>query len=78
MESTEERATRRRRAFGDRIRAARKDRGWSQEKLAERAGVERKLIYRTELGTHSPRMDTAWKLSDALNLELVDLLMETS
>lgn len=70
MDTADDLAMRRRRLFGDRVRAARGDLDWSQEKLAEEAGVERKLIYRTELGTHSPRLETAWKLADALGVGL--------
>lgn len=40
----------------------------------EHAGVERKAVYRTELGTHSPRLDTAWKLADALDVRLGSLV----
>lgn len=74
MGAADDLATRRRRWFGDRVRAARSDLDWSQEKLAEKAGVERKLIYRTELGTHSPRLETAWKLADALGVGLEALV----
>lgn len=74
MESADEYAQQRRIEFGNRLRAARVDRQWSQEALAEHAGVERKLIYRTELGTHSPKLDTAFKLAAALRVSLSELV----
>lgn len=74
MESADQSASDRRIEFGKRLRAARSDRQWSQEALAEHAGVERKLIYRTELGTHSPKLDTAFKLAAALGVSLAELV----
>jgi transcriptional regulator with XRE-family HTH domain len=39
-----------RKRFGDRIRALRNDRGWSQEELADRAGLHRTYIGSVERG----------------------------
>jgi transcriptional regulator with XRE-family HTH domain len=47
--------------FGARVRALRVDRGWSQEKLAELLGCDRRTVGRLELGQHRPtRQQVAW------------------
>lgn len=68
------RATGWRADFGARLRAAREGQGLSQEALAERAGVDRKLIYRTELGQTSPRLDAVVQIADALGVKASELL----
>jgi transcriptional regulator with XRE-family HTH domain len=60
--------------FGDHLRARREKRGLTQEKLAELAGVDRKLIYRTELGQTSPRLDAVVQIADALKIAVTDLV----
>jgi transcriptional regulator with XRE-family HTH domain len=60
--------------FGTRIRTLREQAGLSQETLAERAGVDRKLIYRTELGHTSPRLDIVVRLADALEVPVRSVL----
>jgi transcriptional regulator with XRE-family HTH domain len=52
----------------------REQRGFSQEALAERAGLDRKMIYRTELGQTSPRLDAVVLLADALGVDICRLL----
>lgn len=66
----------RRRAIGDRIRVARLDRNFTQERLAERAGVDRQAINRIEQGHQSPRLDTLLLLADALGMPLSALLRD--
>lgn len=63
-----------RRSFGRRLRALREERGLTQEGLADRAGVDRKLVYRTELGQTSPRLDAVVGIADALGVTPSDLL----
>lgn len=41
--------------------------------LADRAGVDRKLIYRTELGQTSPRLDAVVMIADALDVSVAEL-----
>lgn len=53
-------------AYGRVLRAARKRRGLSQEKLALDAGVERNYISLIELGRNSPRLRVQFKLSAVL------------
>lgn len=64
----------RRRAVGDRIRAARADCKVTQEELAAAAGLDRKTINRMEQGTHSPLLDHLLLVADALDIPLADLV----
>lgn len=64
----------RRRAIGDRIRAARRDAKLSQEKLAELAGLDRQAVNRIENGHQSPLVDNLIRIADALNVPLSDLV----
>ncbi|MCI0384602.1 helix-turn-helix transcriptional regulator [Streptomyces sp. CNQ085] len=64
----------RRRVIGDRIRAARRDRGMSQERLAELAGMDRQAVGKLELGYTSPLLDTLLRIADVLDVELSDLV----
>lgn len=63
-----------RQEFGKRLRAQRQRRDMTQEVLAERAGVDRKLIYRTELAQTSPRFDAVVQIADALGIAVSELL----
>ena len=47
----------------DRLVALRAERGFSQARLAELAGVDRKTINRIENGHFSPSLDTLTRLS---------------
>jgi len=59
------------RRFADLIRATRESRGWSQDDLAERAGVSRPTINRYEQGkTRTPDPATARAIFSALRLDL--------
>lgn len=64
----------RRRAIGDRIRAARRPAKLSQEGLAEKVGVDRQTINRIEMGHHAARIDTLLLIADALDVSLSDLV----
>jgi DNA-binding XRE family transcriptional regulator len=60
--------------FGTRLRQMREERGLTQEALAEEAGVDRKLIYRTELAQTSPRMDAVVSIAGALGVPVQQLM----
>ncbi|WP_432010206.1 helix-turn-helix transcriptional regulator [Streptomyces cucumeris] len=66
----------RRRVVGDRIRAARLHRSLTQERLAERAGLDRQAVNRVEQGHQSPRLDTLLLLADALGVPLSHLVRD--
>lgn len=63
----------RRRQIGDHIRAARKARKLSQEKLGELAGLDRKTINRVEQG-HGTVVDHWLLIAHALDVPLRDLV----
>ena len=58
----------------DRLVALRAERGSSQARLAELAGVDRKTINRIENGHFSPSLDTLTRLSVVLKCRLGDLV----
>jgi transcriptional regulator with XRE-family HTH domain len=62
------------RAFSERLRLLRKQRGYSQQKLADIANVEQSTIKRIELVQLAPTLDLLISLSRALNLEVRDLV----
>jgi transcriptional regulator with XRE-family HTH domain len=53
---------------GRRIRDLRVERGLSQERLAEAAGLARHTVYRTELATHSASIDAIALIAAALGV----------
>jgi transcriptional regulator with XRE-family HTH domain len=59
---------REREQVGRRIREVRRERGLSQEKLAELAGLGRHSVYRVELGTHSGSIDAVLLIAKALGV----------
>lgn len=58
------------RSIGDRIKQARKDRGFSQADLARRVGVSQPAIANWESGIHDPRRLMLAKLAEALETPL--------
>jgi transcriptional regulator with XRE-family HTH domain len=47
--------------------------GWSQQALAERAGIDRRTLGALEAGSSSPQLRTAEALAEALALEVAAL-----
>ena len=66
-----------RRAIGDRIRDLRTERGLSQERLAELAGISRYSIYRAENATHATSVDHLIQIADALGVSLAALVADS-
>ncbi|GAA1265722.1 hypothetical protein GCM10009677_17300 [Sphaerisporangium rubeum] len=61
-------------AIGDRLKAARRDRGLTQEGLAEKAGLSKDLIAKLEQGRrNSCRITSLMRLSNALDIDLSEL-----
>jgi transcriptional regulator with XRE-family HTH domain len=63
-----------RRHVGANLRRERMARGWSQEYLAERAGLDRRTVGSIENATRSPLFDHLALLADALGIPLRMLL----
>lgn len=64
----------RRRAIGDRVRAARTAAGLTQEQVAGRCGLDRKTVNRLEQGHTSPLLDHLLLVADAIGVDLADLV----
>lgn len=62
------------RKIGIRIKVARFDKKISQEKLAEIANLNKNTIGSIERGEISPTIDTLYKIAQALEIELHDLV----
>jgi transcriptional regulator with XRE-family HTH domain len=60
--------------FAENLRAARLARGLSQEALADLAGLHRTYVGSVERGERNISIDNMECLSEALDLEVVDLL----
>jgi len=60
--------------LGMRVREVRKARQLSQEKLAEKVGVDPKQISRIEGGKSAPSLDTLEAIANNLQVEMKDLL----
>lgn len=59
--------------FGKRIKELRKKAGYTQEKLAEKIGIEPPNISKIENGIHFPQTDKLEKFAKAFNLDVMDL-----
>ena len=61
--------------LSNKVKELRKLKGWSQQKLAERAGLSFNAITKIEQGlAKSPTLNTLIKLSDALEISLDELV----
>lgn len=60
-------------AFGARVRALRTARGWSQERLAAEAKLDRTYIGGIERGERNPSLLNINRVAKALNVRVRDL-----
>jgi transcriptional regulator with XRE-family HTH domain len=63
-----------RRLLGESVRAKRKKKGLSQEKLAEKADLSTVFVSRIERGIESPSVDNLVKIAKALGIRVRDLV----
>jgi transcriptional regulator with XRE-family HTH domain len=61
------------RALGDRVRALRAAKGWTQERLVEASGLDRSFIAQIESGRRNPSLRTIARLARGLQVEIADL-----
>lgn len=66
----------RHRALGDAIRAARNERGLSQEDLADLAGMSANYVGDTERGERNISIRALWQLADGLSTPLSELMRD--
>jgi transcriptional regulator with XRE-family HTH domain len=59
--------------FGMALRALREERGYSQEELAERAGLHRNYVGGVERGERNVALENIVKLAGALSVRTKDL-----
>jgi transcriptional regulator with XRE-family HTH domain len=62
------------RRLGERVRALRRDRGWTLEHLAELSGVSRAMISKLERGEKNPTLVVAAKVAEGLGVSLSRLV----
>jgi transcriptional regulator with XRE-family HTH domain len=62
--------------FGQRVRALRQQRGWTQEQLGQKAGKHWTYIGGIERGTRNPTITVAEALARAFDVPLADLFVE--
>jgi len=62
------------RARGSQLRQVRVDRGWSQERLGQEAGLSTMGVYQLEHGQREGRAATWIALADALGVDPLELL----
>lgn len=60
-------------ALGDRIRALRKEREWSQEQLAERAGLHWTYIGQSERGERNMTLQSIKAIAKAFGMKISEL-----
>jgi len=60
---------------GNLLKAARKDKGWTQLQLAENSGISKDMVARIERGGTGVRFPTLLKLSGALRIDPADLFI---
>ena len=65
-----------RRFLGEAVREKRKAANFSQEKLAEKAGLSTVFISRIERGIESPSVDSLVKIAKALKICVRDLVAD--
>ena len=65
--------TRVRKNIGRRIKALRKEHGWSQDELADAVGIEQSVLSKFERGQASPSIVRLALIAKALGTNLADL-----
>ena len=64
--------------FGEKLRQIRRDRGVSQEKLAELAGLHRTYVSSIERGERNVSLVNIERLATALGVTMADLMPDTA
>lgn len=61
--------------IGEKIRAARTEKGLTQKQLGDKCGMADSAIRRYESGRGNPTLDTVDRIAEALDMELRDLVL---
>ena len=59
--------------FGKRLKELRKSKGFTQEQLAEKSGIEPPNISKLESGMHFPQPENIEKFANVLDVEIKDM-----
>lgn len=62
-------------SLGDRIKQLRKQKGFTQDQVAEAAGIDSKSLSRIECNRFNPAIDTLENLAVALEIEMQDFFV---
>ena len=62
-----------RKRFGKRVKALREAKGWSQEELADRAGMHRTYISAVERAVRNPTLTVIARIAKALKVSITEL-----
>lgn len=62
--------------FSERLKKIREQKGLTQEQLAQRSGISRRMIQKYESGIARPRFDASEKIASALEMPVSELLGE--
>jgi transcriptional regulator with XRE-family HTH domain len=62
------------RRLAENMKRLRRERGWSQEELADRVGRHRTFISQIERATKSPTLDTLERIADAFGVKIGELV----
>jgi transcriptional regulator with XRE-family HTH domain len=63
-----------RKRFGKRVKALREAKGWSQEELADRAGLHRTYVSAVERAVRNPTLTVIARIANALKVPIGELL----
>ena len=63
-------------AFGERVRKIRKEKGLSQEALADLAGIDRSYMGHIERGDQNITLTKIYQISEALRVSVSDLISD--
>lgn len=67
-----------RKQIGENIRELRREAGFSQEKLAEKADLHPVYLGQVERGEKAVSVEALWKLSKALKVDMAKMFRNTS
>lgn len=62
-----------RKRFGKRVKALRDAKGWSQEELADRAGLHRTYVSAVERAVRNPTLTVIERIAKALKVPVAEL-----
>lgn len=65
-------------SFGNRVALIRKERGFSQQELADQIGTGKDIVSRYERNASSPSIEVAAKIARALGVSLDDLVTDVT